>query len=67
MDDNVARVDAIAFPQTIDRALMPADTFCSDTLYVSTDPGSLPSFAKECGFGNLSSDSYHEEKTIDWA
>ena len=42
--------------------IMPTDTFCSDTLYVNTDPGSLPSFAEECSFGNLSSDSYHSEK-----
>ncbi len=26
--------------------------FCSDTLYVHTDPDSLPSFADECNFGN---------------
>ena len=31
---------------------MPTDTFCSDTFYVHTDPGSLPSFAEECSFGN---------------
>ncbi len=35
------------------------NTFCSDTLYVRTDPGSLPSFTEECRFGNLSLDSYH--------
>ena len=39
--------------------LQSRDTFCSDTLYVSTDPGSLPSLTEECSFGNLSSDSYH--------
>ena len=27
---------------------MPTDTFCSDTLYVHTDPDGLPSFAEEC-------------------
>ena len=31
---------------------MPTDTFCSDTFYVHTDPGSLPSFAAECSLGN---------------
>ena len=31
---------------------MPTDTFCSDTFYVHTDPGNLPSFAEECSFGN---------------
>ena len=31
---------------------MPTDTFCSDTFYVHTDPGSLSSFAEECNFGN---------------
>ncbi len=30
---------------------------CSDTLYVHTDPDSLPSFAEECIFGIWSSDS----------
>ena len=30
------------------------NTFCSDTLYGSTDFGSLPSFAEECSYGNLS-------------
>ena len=32
---------------------MPTNTFCSDTLYVRTDPGSLSSFAEECSFGEL--------------
>ena len=31
---------------------MPTDAFCSDTFYVHTDPGSLPSFAEQCSFGN---------------
>ncbi len=31
---------------------IPADLFCSDTLYVHTDPDGLPSFAEECSFGN---------------
>ncbi len=31
---------------------LPADIFCSDTLYVHTDPDGLPSFAEECSFGN---------------
>ena len=35
--------------------LMSTDTFCSDTLYVHTDPDSLPSFAEGCSFGNVSS------------
>ncbi len=36
-----------------------SDTFCSDTLNISTDPDSLPSFAEECSFRILSLDSYH--------
>ena len=31
---------------------------CSDTVYVYTDPESLPSFAEECNFG----DWVHHEK-----
>ncbi len=44
---------------------MPTDTFCSDTLYVHTDPDGLPRFAEECGFGSRSSGSYHNENDFD--
>ena len=46
-------------PTCIWTLFMPIDTLCSDTLYVYTDPDSLPSFAEECSFGNWSSDLYH--------
>ncbi len=37
-------------PTCIRNPFMPTNTFCSDTLYVRTNPGSLPSFAGDCSF-----------------
>ena len=51
---------------------MSTDTFCNDIFYVHTDPGSLPSFAEECSFGNClrihttkkKQDAWNEGKTL---